>query len=547
MAFPITSPFSLFTDRSGAPLEEGLLYIGEENQNPQTNPITVYWDSATTIPATQPLRISNGYLYRNGTPANVFATDTFSITVRGTDGTLIYSQPQIKTGMADLADTSSVATGDALVGFKQSNASGVLTGATARTVHQKLQEWPSVLDAGAVDNGSTNNSPIFTAVQLWGRLVYIPKPATGYELTDPVATSVGAWLPEPGATWAQFGDSGKLDMHRGFFTGAGNGVNIWRFADRVFIGEAAGKWAAVGDGTSDAGNSWFASDTSGPAFLGVNAQFLVISPENSDSGGRHAIVGAAKTSSITGPAAIAVAGAVINSKASASAWGLYSDLAAQGTSGITIGIEIAAKNQRSGDTTMTPNAQVYGVFGVWAAGGGDSAYGGPSTFPSTAAFAIIKNTNTWNTGIVMMKDSLTAGRAMALSSEGTGGAHYVGWYNALSVEVFTIKSTATSGAVAWALVNDDNGLYFLKAGKTLFQSNGVASAVNGLLAFAGAAGSPPQLIAQGDDTNIDLMFTPKGSGVIKFGTFTGSGDVVCNGSITIKDAAGNTRKLMTTA
>jgi hypothetical protein len=32
-----------------------------------------------------------------------------------------------------------------------------------------------------------------------------------------------------------------------------------------------------------------------------------------------------------------------------------------------------------------------------------------------------------------------------------------------------------------------------------------------------------------------------------FGTHTGSGDVACNGSISIKDSAGNVRKLMTTA
>lgn len=45
----------------------------------------------------------------------------------------------------------------------------------------------------------------------------------------------------------------------------------------------------------------------------------------------------------------------------------------------------------------------------------------------------------------------------------------------------------------------------------------------------------------------DLYLATTGTGVLKFGTHTGSGDVVCNGSIAIKDAAGNARKLMTTA
>lgn len=36
-------------------------------------------------------------------------------------------------------------------------------------------------------------------------------------------------------------------------------------------------------------------------------------------------------------------------------------------------------------------------------------------------------------------------------------------------------------------------------------------------------------------------------GNIKYGTHTGTGDVACNGYITILDSANNTRKLMTTA
>jgi len=48
------------------------------------------------------------------------------------------------------------------------------------------------------------------------------------------------------------------------------------------------------------------------------------------------------------------------------------------------------------------------------------------------------------------------------------------------------------------------------------------------------------------DANFDLLFDT-GTGVVRFGLYAGSGDVACNGSVTIKDMAGNTRKLMTTA
>jgi hypothetical protein len=52
----------------------------------------------------------------------------------------------------DLGNTSDPTKGDALVGFRQSNLSGNLTGAVGRTVHQKLQEFISAEDFGVVVN-----------------------------------------------------------------------------------------------------------------------------------------------------------------------------------------------------------------------------------------------------------------------------------------------------------------------------------------------------------------------------------------------------------
>ena len=44
----------------------------------------------------------------------------------------------------------------------------------------------------------------------------------------------------------------------------------------------------------------------------------------------------------------------------------------------------------------------------------------------------------------------------------------------------------------------------------------------------------------------DLRLAPT-TDVVWFGTHTGGGDVVSNGFISVKDSAGNARKLMTTA
>lgn len=61
------------------------------------------------------------------------------------------------TSGASLADTADVSKGDALVGFKQSDGGSALSGAVARTVHTKLQEFVSVRDFGAVGNGVTDD------------------------------------------------------------------------------------------------------------------------------------------------------------------------------------------------------------------------------------------------------------------------------------------------------------------------------------------------------------------------------------------------------
>lgn len=78
----VTGPYPIFTDLDGSPLDDGYLYIGEVNQDPETNPIQVFWDSNLTIPATQPIRTNSGYPWRNGTPALIYTAGQFSITIR---------------------------------------------------------------------------------------------------------------------------------------------------------------------------------------------------------------------------------------------------------------------------------------------------------------------------------------------------------------------------------------------------------------------------------------------------------------------------------
>ncbi|MCU0951446.1 MAG: glycoside hydrolase family 55 protein [Burkholderiaceae bacterium] len=54
----------------------------------------MYWDRAGTQPADQPIRTKAGYAVRNGTPAELFALEPFSLNVRDSAGQLLFYQPR---------------------------------------------------------------------------------------------------------------------------------------------------------------------------------------------------------------------------------------------------------------------------------------------------------------------------------------------------------------------------------------------------------------------------------------------------------------------
>lgn len=88
--FPVEQPYKVYTDLNGQPLNNGYVYFGVANQNPITSPVTVYWDAAGTQPATQPLRTTNGYIVRAGTPANVFFDGAYSELIKSSQGVQVF-------------------------------------------------------------------------------------------------------------------------------------------------------------------------------------------------------------------------------------------------------------------------------------------------------------------------------------------------------------------------------------------------------------------------------------------------------------------------
>jgi hypothetical protein len=87
-------PFEIFLDSDGSPLENGYIWIGEQNQNPITHQLPVAWDPDGLYPAAQPIRTINGYASNNGSISNffIFTTDAnYSILVKNKSDEIIFS------------------------------------------------------------------------------------------------------------------------------------------------------------------------------------------------------------------------------------------------------------------------------------------------------------------------------------------------------------------------------------------------------------------------------------------------------------------------
>jgi len=159
MTSPVFTPLQMFFNTSGAPLTDGYLYIGTASQNPQTNPIAVYWDAAGTIPAAQPIRTSGGYPVRNGSPATVFVLEgDFSLIVRDKSSSLVFSRLSGNAFSAEWVTYTPAG-----------------TGAVPTTVQEKLRESVSVLDFGSnTTPGTTDMTAAAQAATNTGKAVFWP-------------------------------------------------------------------------------------------------------------------------------------------------------------------------------------------------------------------------------------------------------------------------------------------------------------------------------------------------------------------------------------
>ncbi|MCR4530043.1 hypothetical protein [Acinetobacter venetianus] len=70
-----STPFPIYNDADGSPLDAGFIYFGPPNNNPLTTQIALFYDAALTQPAENPARTSNGYIVKNGAIRQLFCAE----------------------------------------------------------------------------------------------------------------------------------------------------------------------------------------------------------------------------------------------------------------------------------------------------------------------------------------------------------------------------------------------------------------------------------------------------------------------------------------
>jgi len=171
-ALSIQPTYPIFTETDGQPLEDGYIWIGQANLDPEGNPIAVFWDAALTQPAGQPIRTLNGYPSNSGTPARLYVNSDYS-RVMIKNGSVVYSAPVATERYGNIITLANL-------DFIQSGA-----GAVTRNALSKMREIISVVDFGAVGDGITDDSAAIqlAATAAAGRSLYFPGGVYGVTTT----------------------------------------------------------------------------------------------------------------------------------------------------------------------------------------------------------------------------------------------------------------------------------------------------------------------------------------------------------------------------
>lgn len=96
MSTRVSTPYTVFNDTDGTPLDAGFIFIGEAGRDPETAPMPIFYDASLEIPAEQPIRTRNGYISKNGNLREIFTFQPIcSIVVKNKRGVVVWSNSRL--------------------------------------------------------------------------------------------------------------------------------------------------------------------------------------------------------------------------------------------------------------------------------------------------------------------------------------------------------------------------------------------------------------------------------------------------------------------
>lgn len=300
----------------------------------------------------------------------------------------------------------------------------------------------------------------------------------------------------------------------GFWQDVDGTSSIWRFKQRVFIGDAVYQDNTRVGAVPSPG--WIPNAAAGANWAIRDSQFAVM-----QSRGGLAVTGMSRASDADGvssqPAAIGVSGFVIaNSATGHSGWAGYFDV--QYESGATgYGLEIAVKN-KGANLDSSPDLANTGTVGIWM-NCGDPSYGGAPANPNNAAIQIGSGVsgNTWNRGVVFFNSGLTRdgfGRGRAIS---LGLLHHVSWYDGNNNEAFYITSGVTAAGQGMSMLIINNVLvYQNQNGNRVFAVQNADFVTANAMTFVNAVtGKNPQItVGTSSDPNVGVDVVLQGNAAV---------------------------------
>lgn len=365
-----------------------------------------------------------------------------------------------------------------------------------------------------------------------------------------------------GSEGQAWGAATDLFFADGTPSGDATQASFLRIHGRMILGAAAGFTGATA-GNNGLTGSWLQEQGVGNwgdqgttlQYFESQARFACVNDL-----GRIAGTFATRADGTDGDGGIALALAYVNNGNDTSVSGhtIYMEAIRENmNAGMTTGIELDVVNK-----VPTQTAGVFGAYGSRPVGSlvgltiasGADVNVNPSSFPADCAMEISNNGNTFMSGIIIKHDAIEREGATATPAKAIvmGARHQIVWEGEddepdepgiQRTPAFRMWSEISHNGFLTDIIATDTMIKVQNSiGNPLFEIGHVVDADAHVRVLASDGGSP-QVRAEGSATDLDLRLEPKGTGHVRFGAHSASGDVAVSGFVEIKDAGGTTRKL----